>query len=327
MIPPYYVEVLSRSADVKYRYATSQLPIRVGRGYDNDVILDDPHVAAHHAVIDQTQSGELTIRDLGSQNGLVYKGARRTEVPIDPETVIRLGHTTLRVRGADYPVAGEVFDTLAYRWEGWRPALAGLALLIVITLLTTWVYDTDEFEPLRYLGYVALILAIGTLWCGIWAFANRLFGGGARFGRHLFILGCGFAAIQLWDTVLATLAFAFSLEMLTRYGSHLIIGLFAVTVFFHLRTVHPRRSPLSGLICVALAFVVSGMWLMNNYYRYGQTADELYMHQILPPAVRQSADQPVARLLSDTENIRVKVDAKRTQPVNGPDDDTGGQDW
>ena len=46
--PAIWIEVLSRlHHDVAARYRFIDVPITVGRAYDNDVIVDDPHVAAH----------------------------------------------------------------------------------------------------------------------------------------------------------------------------------------------------------------------------------------------------------------------------------------
>ncbi len=327
MTPPYHVEILSRTLEVKNRHRVGSLPIRIGRGYDNDIILDDPHVAVHHAVIAQNDTGELLLRGLDTQNGIIYKKVRLREMTINGDQIFSLGHTNLRVRGVDYPVGEEISDTLAYRWEGWKPALTGLALLAIITLLATWASDIQEYEMLRYLGYLALTLGAGVIWCGIWAFANRLFGSGARFGRHLFILGCGFAALELIDFGGNAAAYAFSWETLTRYGAHGLIAIVSVMVFFHLRSISPERAGRVALISVCLAALASGLLLMNNYYRYGRPAGELYMHNLFPPAIRLSADLPVSRLLEDVEKLKPLLDKKRVLPVNGDDDPADASDW
>ncbi len=52
MKPPYYLEILAENGEVQQRQRIDALPIRIGRGYDNDFILDDAHTAARHAVIE-----------------------------------------------------------------------------------------------------------------------------------------------------------------------------------------------------------------------------------------------------------------------------------
>lgn len=48
---------------------------RVGRLADNDVVLDDPDVSRHHAVVSETRTG-FVITDLRSANGVFVRGRR-----------------------------------------------------------------------------------------------------------------------------------------------------------------------------------------------------------------------------------------------------------
>ncbi|HEY1226492.1 MAG TPA: FHA domain-containing protein, partial [Ramlibacter sp.] len=76
MSGPWTIETLARNGDVLQRSRIDTLPIRIGRGYDNDLILDDDYVAASHALIELDPAGRLLLRDLGSRNGIVHRGRR-----------------------------------------------------------------------------------------------------------------------------------------------------------------------------------------------------------------------------------------------------------
>ncbi|MES2107031.1 MAG: FHA domain-containing protein [Pseudomonadota bacterium] len=318
---PFFVEVLASKDEVKHRHQVNALPIRIGRGYDNDFILDDPHTAAHHAIVEQGEDGNLQVRDLGSHNGIVHRGKRLPLISINGNTVVRLGHTNLRVRAADFQVSDELADTTIHSWEGWPPALSGLAIMALLSLLSTWLSDVSKYETIRYLMAVAYVLSGGLIWSGIWAFANRLFGGHARFGRHLFIAGCGMAAMEAWSLFSATAAYALSLELLSRYGSHVVIAITAAMAYFHLSIINPRHPRRIATTAVILGLIGSGLMLMMNYQRYGQAADELYMSQILPPSIRLSADQPVDQFINDAKSLKEKVDADRSKAVGHDDQD------
>jgi len=324
MSGPYFVELLAHNDEVRQRHQVAGLPIRLGRGYDNDVILDDPHTAIHHAIIEQTPDGGLLLRDLGSQNGSVHLGRRQAEIPLNGNTVVRLGHSNLRVRGIDFPLPDEQADTTLHNWEGWPPALAGLAIIAALAVLSTWLDDTNKFEAIRYLMASAYVLTGGLVWSGAWAFANRLFGGHARFGRHLFIAGAGMAAMQVWSIFSGTAAYALSLEGLTRYGSHVVIAIAAAMVYFHLLTIKPRHPRGLAIAAVVLSLLGSCLTLMMNYQRYGQLADELYMNQLLPPTVKLSQDKTVEQFLGDAAKLKDKVDADRSKNVTHEDGDGDG---
>ena len=47
----------------------------IGRGYDNDVILDDPYVARRHLRYSRDEAGQLVAEDLGSINGTFLDGS------------------------------------------------------------------------------------------------------------------------------------------------------------------------------------------------------------------------------------------------------------
>ena len=49
-------------------------PLTLGRALDNDVVIDDPYVAPHHARIDIDAAGELTLTVLTTVNGLELQG-------------------------------------------------------------------------------------------------------------------------------------------------------------------------------------------------------------------------------------------------------------
>src|SRR5438874_270949 len=100
MSGPWFIEILARSGDVLQRHRVDALPIRIGRGYDNDFIVDDDYAAPHHAVVDADASGQLVLRDLATRNGIVHKGRRQASLALSGDTVVRIGHTSIRVRPA-----------------------------------------------------------------------------------------------------------------------------------------------------------------------------------------------------------------------------------
>lgn len=322
MKPPYFIETLARNGEVLNRQHVAALPIRLGRGYDNDFILDDAHTAARHAVIEADADGALVLRDLGSQNGSVHLGKRKQRIALDGDTVVRLGHTNVRVRGADHAVPPELTDTTMHGWEGGKPALAGLGLIAATAALTNWLNDTRAFEAISYLLVIAYALGGGLVWSAIWAFGNRLFGRHARLGRHLFILGCGLAAMEAWKIASGVLAYSYSMEWLTRYGRHAIIGIVCAMVFFHLRTIKPHHPRRLAAVCLVLMLLGSGLGLVSNLKLTGRLADEPYMSVLLPPAFRHSPDHRPDEFFARAAKLKASADAERARSAdNGSDDD------
>jgi hypothetical protein len=311
MSGPWFIETLARNGDVLQRSRIEALPIRIGRGYDNDLILDDDYVGASHALIELDAAGRLLLRDLGSRNGIVHRGRRRPELVLSGDTVVRIGHTSLRVRAASFPVAPELEDRTFHRWEGVLPGAAGILLAGGVALFARWVSDTQYLEFGRY--FEALAVGIGTalLWGGAWAFANRLFGRHARLGRHLFVFGCGLAAFAVTALLAATAAYAFSAEFLTHYASHAVTLLLAAMVYFHLCTVKPEHRRSYRWVAAGLAVLGSGLILTYNLQRTSRLADELYMAVLLPPEVRVSRDHGIDEFMREVEGMKEGLDRGR----------------
>jgi len=313
MTGPWFIETLARNGDVLHRQQLNALPIRIGRAYDNDVILDDDYVAPRHALVDADSHDKLVLHDLGSRNGVVKGGRRLPSLALTGDTIVRIGHTSLRVRAADFPVQPELVDRTMHGWEGALPGMAGVLLAALVALIVTWLFDTRSLQAFYYLQALAAGVAGAVVWGGAWAFANRLFGRHARLGRHIFIAGAGLAAVLAWELVSNSAAFAFSLEALTRYGSHGVIALAAGILYFHLATVKPQLRLRFRWLCVLFAVAGAGLMLIANVQRSGRVADELYMGVLLPPSMRASPDEGVDHYIDDVEGMKDQVDRDRAQ--------------
>lgn len=316
---PIFVEQLTPDGEVLHRSKVAHLPITIGRAYDNDIILDDPHTAAHHAQIELNQLDELIIADLGSYNGITYANTRENFFVIGGDDVYRLGHTRLRIRTADYTVAAEVTDLTNHRWEGVLPALTGLALLLITGLLSTWLADLNQGTLDKYLLELVSVFGFVIGWSGIWALFGKLFTGHARFGRHLFIASAGLAFLELWEHLSGLIAYAFSWESLQTFSVHPIIFICAVVLYFHFLTAGNKRPHRLKIYLAAIAILGSVITMTKEYQASNHLSDELYMSRIYPPALRISRDHSLEEFMADMESLKTNVDKERKDNADKED--------
>mgnify|MGYP003145309218 CR=1 FL=1 len=308
-----FVEQLTPDGEVLHRSKVTHLPITIGRAYDNDIILDDPHTAAHHAQIELNQLDELIITDLGSHNGITLTNTRENFFVVDGDKVYRLGHTRLRIRTADYQVAAEVTDLTNHQWEGLLPALTGLVLLLITGLTSTWLADLNQGTLSKYLLELVSVFGFAIGWSGVWALFGKLFTGHARFGRHLFIASAGLAFLELWEHVSGLLAYALSWEFLTLFNSHPLIVICATVLYFHMRTAGNKRPGRLKLILIALVLLGSTITMTKKYQASNHLSDELYMSHIYPPSVRLSRDHSLEEFMADMQSLKKQVDDERKE--------------
>jgi hypothetical protein len=306
-----FVEQLTPHGDVIHRHKLTQLPICIGRAYDNDIILDDPHTGAHHAQVELNQLDELIINEKNSVNGITRDNHRESVFVIEGDAVYRLGNTRLRIRTPDYQVAAEQTGLTDHRWDGLLPGAVGLFLLVFTGLLTAWLSDLNQGSLGKYLLELVSVVGFALGWSGIWAVFSNLFNGQARFGRHLFIVGCGLAGLELWDYTSSMLAYAFSWEILARFTVHPLIFICAIVLYFHLRTAGNKRPGRLKLYLIALALVGSIISITKQYQATNHMGNELYLNQLYPPALRISRDLSLTEFMADIDALQNTVDNNR----------------
>ncbi|MDR1552069.1 MAG: FHA domain-containing protein [Prevotellaceae bacterium] len=70
--------------------------ITIGRGQENDIVINDLKISRHHLQIIQDDYGNFRLADFGSTNGTFVNGRQvKGEVHLNVNDVIRIGNTTL----------------------------------------------------------------------------------------------------------------------------------------------------------------------------------------------------------------------------------------
>lgn len=78
------------------RLRLTHTPFTIGRGPGNDLVVPSLAISRHHAQIDSTPAG-LVMHDLGSRNGLIVEGVRRSEVALEPGMRVLLGDVEIQL--------------------------------------------------------------------------------------------------------------------------------------------------------------------------------------------------------------------------------------
>jgi ABC-type multidrug transport system ATPase subunit/ABC-type multidrug transport system permease subunit len=121
-----------------YRQPTRIAPLpqrvlRIGRGSDNDLVVDDLVVSRHHAeLLADSVAGTYEIVDLGSHNGTFVNGQPVARAPVGPTDLIGIGHSLFCLVGdelqeyVDTGAVGLDVTDLTVRVGGGRTLLDGV---------------------------------------------------------------------------------------------------------------------------------------------------------------------------------------------------------
>ena len=336
------IEWLDRDGHVQRSVDVGAWPLSLGRALDNTVVLDDPHVAAHHARLAPDANGRLQLHALPSHNGVRLDGKPvATTAPLPAAgALLKLGSTRLRVRvrvraaqAADAtsaeaapsvaePLAPEkpLLDDTA---RGLRtPLLAGLGVLM-LALADQWLAldpGADYTAWLPTLLGVPLALAV---WCGFWALLSKLFQHRFDFAGHLRIALPWLLLMALASTLWPQFAAALALPRMSQVGGLVNTLLGALLLHAHLRHTLPQH-PRAVTTAVAAA-VMAGVGLQSALTWRGH--DSLvampYMSTLPMPALRLGATVPSAELVRDMAPLAAQLSARVAQARKDEEDGVG----
>lgn len=307
-----WVETLSRHGHVLARQRCDGRVIRIGRGYGNDVVIDDPYVAPEHVQILRETGGGLVVEDLGSANGLYGEHGRTkvAQLALGNDGVFRIGHTILRIRTPDHAVAMErVVRSRRHAWvllAGLMVATLGLGDMLI------WTTDFSEPQLAHYVVPLVALAVVVVMWSTLWAAASRISSGEARFDAHLAI---GFAAalgIETWYAASEWAAFAFSSAFIAAYRSLGFWCVAALAAYIHLRRISPRRALVKGGVVAALLVSAVAVEVVVELDPH-VGLERHYVRALLPPVLRATRAADEASFFAAVDKLEPKLEADRTK--------------
>ncbi len=312
------LEVLApgRGHEVRARLPIGDGPLTVGRALDNAVVLDDPHVDAHHARIERGPDGTLVVVDLGSVNQLGTAGGRGTRAVLVPGSTVALGRTLLRLRDSDAPVPPAVPLAAVPAGGGrWFERTAGRVGLVAAALalagLDTWLEATERGAATATLSNVIFFAVAGLVWAGVWSVAARAVLGQFRFVAHLSVAALGYlgvlalAVLDSWGQFLLPAARFFAP---VYAGLHLF--LLAAVVAWHLASASHLAALQrwrAGAVASGIVLALMGVFAAIDEDEFTSAAEFSGVVKTVTPALVPQQD--AAAFGATIAALRVEVDS------------------
>ena len=263
--------------------------LRIGRGWDCEVHLDDPHVALHHASLSLSPSGSLELVDAGSLNGIIERasGRRATRLCLQPALDVRLGNTRLRLLDGRAAQAAERPLLPDARTVGWLQSSAWLLTALGLSLLLDWAGQVGEIRSSALLIGALAGAVVMLAWSFGWALVTRLFAGEMRFLRHLRVIAIGSLLLSLLMLAVQYLSYGFAFEPLVRFAYVGYWLLFAAVCWRHLKVMGPGHPRSKALVMLGMASVAIGLQSLSLWQpRGGEQREARYVRNVVVPAFR-----------------------------------------
>jgi hypothetical protein len=196
------VEIHSRAGRLLSRQRMPSDCFSVGRGYNNDLLLDDPYVKAEHVCIKSNENGDWRIVDVDNP----YK-----EAVVKSGEELLVGKTRLKIFDASYavPAARNVNDFESSLISGGRLVVCAGLMLLGMVLQAGEAYISSASE-VRWTIIFSEALVAGASFifiAGFWALLARLLRHEERFLPLLTLLLKVSVLMWLFDVVISLLGF------------------------------------------------------------------------------------------------------------------------
>ena len=281
------LEIFSRGRGQPQFRRVRQFPYRIGRAYDNDLILTDDAVSAHHLQLEQDAEGQIKVRNLSHENGTVLNKKKLGYVPSDCQLPCDLyvGHTHLRLLSPEAVVTPtkRLQHTPGMSWFQTLPG--GLIMLALVLAMNVFIGFSEQVlqRPLyqiltRELPVILSPLILAT----ITAFISRLLLHRWQFPLHLSIACIAILLARGGMELVSLTSYYFTSE---QAGS-VVSNLMAATVFtalfaWQLRAFSTLTRERSTMIAIGIIWPLLLLFWLQAYVRAPDFRSQPAMHTTL----------------------------------------------
>jgi len=313
------LEVHERSGALRERVRIPGEVLRIGRALDNDLVLEDPYVCAHHAELRWGSDG-WSLVDLDSVNGLRLADSHQhlERIALSGPTEIRIGHTALRFRNCDEPIAAARRDPTGGRWSTLLPRIpVALGTALLAALLIALQQHLNQVEHSDLLPAIAgSVSSVATLviWALAWALVNRVFAHRLNYPAHLSIGALCMIGALLSNTLIEYVLFALSGDGLDYiFGTLVLFGFLAVALWGHLGVISHGSRSRQAIVAVSVSLLLYLVFNLPQQARDDYRSNPQFSALLKPPAFQLSSGLSTDHFYTRAGQLAADVEAEAAQ--------------
>lgn len=302
------IEITEPSQPGIRRRRFETFPVRVGRSYQNDLILSDPCISPDHLSVSETEGGYL-IQDLDSTNGTAVAGRRMPENPFPTSSgdLITLGSTTLRILSPSHPVSPtqklSFWTTLEQRKSFYLFTWFSLLPAFGIEMLNGFLSSHNKIRALDLIKENLGGVLFAIIWAALWMAVGYSITRRTRFHAQLLLALLFTMSMTVGDFLSDYLAYALNSPALQTGGAFLISGLlFALLLFYTLGIATRIRRNSRIVSALVTSTIVMLMGALVHFAAIPEFSPTPRVFGILrPPPVPWVGSRSIDAFLADSE--------------------------
>ncbi|PCJ43616.1 MAG: hypothetical protein COA71_01725 [SAR86 cluster bacterium] len=279
-----------RSQPVFHR--ADNFPFRIGRAYDNDLIIADETVSAHHLEIhaDENENGFL-VKSIADENG-TWIGKERL-VDAQPElhdltvpTTIHIGRTHLDLHAAHSPIEPTLIIARSSRLSEIASTIwLALGLALAYMLLTFYFayqqfsLNNDWTEILvNRLLYFAIPIGIATMM----SFISRMFLHSWRYLLQLSLASFACLVYLLTEELNSVISYFFTSQGVADFLILIFSGIFFAWIFaWQMRAISTTSVKRAAFVGIGGAWLILGLRTVQDIVDIPDFSTQPTMHNLV----------------------------------------------
>jgi len=284
--------------------------VRIGRAYDNNVILQDAYISPYHGQFMVDTEGRWCYEDLGSINGSFSHDNKRLNqrIVIQSGDTLRLGNVSIRALSPRHPVSPAIplirLPILeAFQQRQWQLFIfvAGL----IVFMVADWLKLTDSRKPSEWVNAVMPYLLMISAWVVFWGLIGKLHTREGRFGAQSVIAALLIASMIVTDSIILVFNFNIGNPLPGTIGNGIILVMIfgsAISLSQRLATqsrkVHISKWPY-GIAAIFVAFII--LLQIQKQREFSQAPE--YIYSMAPPSFVLRRGETILEFVTDSSPI------------------------
>jgi|GEM_PF-891134 len=271
-------------------HKAEKFPFRIGRAYDNDLIIADETVSAHHIELHASENG-FQIKSLADENGTWIGKTRLADGEhelheMSVPTTINIGRTHLDLHAAHSPVEPTLIIARSSRLSEIASTIwLALGLTLAYMLLTFYFayqqfsLNNDWTEILvNRLLYFAIPVAIAT----VMSFISRVFLHSWRYFLQLSLASLGSLVFLLTEELNSVISYFFTSQSIADFLILIFSGIFfAWIIAWQMRAISTTSVKRAAFVGIGVAWTILGIRTVQDIVDVPDFSTQPTMHNLV----------------------------------------------
>lgn len=324
MEAPIIIEILDRFGKVRERHKLDKFPVKIGRSYRNDIIIDDNYVSPEHVELMLDGDGHILATDLHSDNGMftLHPLVRHDIMTLTDNQRIRIGHTDIRIRSEDYEVKETYFDH--GKPSEWHLLMTNVLFLPLVWGMTAGILLANQYFATTHevhfnllLGAVLPVFIVVAIWTLSWSIVSKVITHKFYFAYHGIFVGLLLSGFYFIELAFEYLEFIYPISGLAdRLMIFSDLAFVFILLYGHLRqSTHFSRNKARTSSVISTSIIVGLAYLIAYVNEPQYESQPVYSAIMKPPEFVLRKPVTIDEFFADTSKLTepLKQEAEQDQ--------------